>query len=109
MFQLNTVPVRGDFDVRTAPEAMGAKPESGPEVKIRGLTGLRGSILGSISSESNFTPSPLPPRYLRINFSSVLVTFTDSAPRSTYIVFPDQLFILILFSSVVQFLNPPFL
>ena len=57
-FQLNTVPVRGDFDVRTAPEAIGARPESGPEVKIRGLPGLRGSISGSASSESNFTPSP---------------------------------------------------
>ena len=76
-FQLKIVPVRGDFDVRTTPKAIGERPESGPEVNMRGFIGLRGSNLGSASSESSFTPSPLPPRYLWINFSSVLMTLTD--------------------------------
>ncbi len=90
MFQLNIVPVRGDFDVRTAPAAIGAMPVSGPGVKIKGFPGLRGSISGFASSESNFTPSPLPPRYMWINCSSVPVTVTFSELRSTYTVFPVQ-------------------
>ena len=73
--------------MRTAPEAIGAKPDKGPEVKIRGLAGERGSISGFVSSESNFTPSPLPPRYSLISFSSVLVTVTDLELRSIWIVF----------------------